>query len=364
MNFNRADLGGNWVDGNNSWRLGDGLPELVSVIVPVHERRSLVVDALDSVAAQTYRPIELIVVDDGSSDDTPQVVEDWIRAVGTNTIDRCELVRQENAGAAAARNTGVLRSRGALIQFLDSDDVLTRDKIFGQVELLRKTPNAAFAYCEVRQLENPTRVIYGQSSLDARAMTMRQLQVPVTQTAAPLIRRIWLERIGPMCVDLSPFDDWEYFSRATSMGLEGVRCNLGAVLWRTDDVGPRLSRPRGKPKDWSLKQRRLRQLISMYKHACPTLAEDPRFLMALRWQVFLVLCGSRYKGTLRPCVDVIEPLVSTARVHQENFLDRHISAAANGGLSIFVAWGVLATDWLYWRWKGVAMMARRIMLWR
>lgn len=347
---------------SDDWIIADGHPQLVSVIVPVHERRELVIEALNSVVEQTYRPIELIVIDDGSSDDTPQVVEDWIRAVGQGKLERCELVRQKNAGAAAARNTGMLCSRGEFLQFLDSDDLLTPDKIARQIELLAKSPKAAFAYCVVRQLEHPDRVIYGQSSLDARGMSFRQLQVPVTQTAAPLLRRAWVARIGPMRTDLSPFDDWEYFSRATSMGAEGVRSDSGAVLWRMSDTGPRLSQPKRKLPDWPLTLRRLRQLASMHVHAIPALVAEPRFRKTLRWQMLLALSGARRQGALRACGAEIEPVLRDSGPGASGLLNRQLSAAAEGSLGLPVALAVLGLDWLYWRWMGAFSRLRKIVL--
>lgn len=97
---------------------------LVSVIIPTCNRARLVTDALHSVRAQTYRPIECIVVDDGSTDDTVEVVKDWKRAHNSDQFS-VRLLRQENLGAPAARNYGMEEAGGEYILFLDSDDRLT-----------------------------------------------------------------------------------------------------------------------------------------------------------------------------------------------------------------------------------------------
>jgi glycosyltransferase involved in cell wall biosynthesis len=108
--------------------------ELVTVIIPTYNRAHLVTGALDSVYEQTYRPIECIVVDDGSTDDTVQVVEDWKRA--HNSDDFCvRLFQQENQGAPVARNHGMEQAKGELLLFLDSDDALTD----GAIEALRQS---------------------------------------------------------------------------------------------------------------------------------------------------------------------------------------------------------------------------------
>jgi len=110
---------------------------LVSVIIPTYNRAHLVTKAMDSVWQQTYRPIELIVVDDGSTDNSQEVVEQWGNAHADDAHFKLRYFRQENRGASAARNFGLIESRGESIQFLDSDDLLGQMKIAAQVDYLR-----------------------------------------------------------------------------------------------------------------------------------------------------------------------------------------------------------------------------------
>lgn len=93
----------------------------VSIIVPTFNRSTMVVELINSILAQTWRPIEIIVVDDGSTDDTAEIVGNWLPVE-----DRCRIVllRQDNAGPASARNLGLQHARGEFIQFVDSDDLL------------------------------------------------------------------------------------------------------------------------------------------------------------------------------------------------------------------------------------------------
>jgi len=118
---------------------------LVSVIVPTYSRAHMVTEAMDSVWAQTYRPIELIVVDDGSTDETPRVLAAWGTMHSGDALFALRTFRQENRGVSAARNLGLIESRGEFIQFLDSDDLLGRSKVERQVSLLRKTANVQAA---------------------------------------------------------------------------------------------------------------------------------------------------------------------------------------------------------------------------
>lgn len=120
---------------------------LVSVIIPTYNRASVVTRAIKSVMAQDYEPIEVIVVDDASTDDTRRAV-DGLRDARIRYI-----VRSENRGAAAARNTGIKAAQGAFIAFLDSDDEYLEGRLTAQVrafETLDPAVGLVFVnYCEI-----------------------------------------------------------------------------------------------------------------------------------------------------------------------------------------------------------------------
>ena len=109
---------------------------LVSVIIPCFNQGQFLADAIDSVLAQTYRSIEIIVVDDGSSDDTAAVAARY---------PVVRYVRQQNGGAPLARNRGLAESGGALVVFLDADDRLLPEAVVAGVDALRAHPEWAFA---------------------------------------------------------------------------------------------------------------------------------------------------------------------------------------------------------------------------
>src|SRR5215212_11526906 len=101
---------------------------LVSVVIPTYNRRRLVVEAVESALAQTYRPLEILVVDDGSTDGTEAELHRFGSAV--------RYLKQPNQGAAAARNRGIRAATGELVAFLDSDDLWAPAKIEKQVALM------------------------------------------------------------------------------------------------------------------------------------------------------------------------------------------------------------------------------------
>lgn len=107
---------------------------LVSAIIPTYNRARLVCEAIESVLCQTYSHIEIIVVDDGSTDNTP----DELKHFG----NRIRIITQRNAGPSSARNRGIAASHGELIAFLDSDDLWLPTKLERQVQLLQRSGEA------------------------------------------------------------------------------------------------------------------------------------------------------------------------------------------------------------------------------
>jgi len=107
---------------------------LVSVIMPTYNRAKLLAESMDSVWLQSYRPIELLIIDDGSTDNTSQIVAEWSKLHRTEQGFSIRYFQQINRGAAAARNYGIAESKGEFIQFLDSDDLLHPEKIARQIK--------------------------------------------------------------------------------------------------------------------------------------------------------------------------------------------------------------------------------------
>jgi glycosyltransferase involved in cell wall biosynthesis len=120
-------------------------PPLVSVVIPAYNAAAFLSETLDSVLAQTYANLEIIVVDDGSTDATPHLLD--------NYRNRIRVLRQTNAGQAAARNYGAREAYGELLAFLDSDDLWDPDKIVRQVDLLARFPDALAVYCDHRTID-------------------------------------------------------------------------------------------------------------------------------------------------------------------------------------------------------------------
>ena len=113
---------------------------LVSVVIPTYNRAQQTIAAIESVLAQTYLNFEIIVVDDGSTDDSGEVIRRFI-AQGTNGSHPISLCSQPNQGASVARNTGIAKARGEYIAFLDSDDIWLPEKLEWQMRALDQLKN-------------------------------------------------------------------------------------------------------------------------------------------------------------------------------------------------------------------------------
>jgi glycosyltransferase involved in cell wall biosynthesis len=172
--------------------------KLVSVIVPTYNRSSLLIGALESVWAQTHRPIELIVVDDGSTDDTRNAVEAWQSTRGGDEGFTSRYVRQDNRGPAAGRNRGLALARGEYVQFLDSDDRLHPEKLAAQAGVLNKAPGfdaviSWVGFWDDTGPPGPVMEVMGQQATEDLPCFLCGNDIPVH---APLHRRRLLEELG------------------------------------------------------------------------------------------------------------------------------------------------------------------------
>jgi len=119
---------------------------LVSVVIPVWNGARLIDQTLASVFAQDYRPIEVIVVDDGSTDDTVDVVGRW---------PQVKLVRQEHRGVGFTRNTGIAHATGAYVALQDADDLWEKDKLSVQIDYLEAHPEVGYVAAHPKNFLEP-----------------------------------------------------------------------------------------------------------------------------------------------------------------------------------------------------------------
>lgn len=190
---------------------------LVSTVIPVYNRPSMLCEAVDSVLAQTWEQIEVIVVDDGSTDGTTAVA----RELSERHPERVRMLQQSNAGPGVARQYGLGATRGEFVQFLDSDDLLLPNKFELQVSGLRGDLEADISYGKsyvsnlgVRSAEPAQR-----SGHRFRTLFPALLQEPIWPTMTPLYRRSFLDRSAPW-PRTRQLEDWVYDAQAAALGVK------------------------------------------------------------------------------------------------------------------------------------------------
>lgn len=228
---------------NHDWLPEADVPGLVSVIIPTFNRYHFLHDALESVFTQDYRPIEIIIIDDGSSDGTHGLIQSWRTMHGDEAQFIIRFEYQDNKGAAVARNRGLELSRGEYIQFLDSDDLLLPDKLSVARAIFDAQPQAEMVCaergdftldpCDFRPWPREHANLERDSS--PAAVVLANVWTPL-----PLFTKNALRRAGPWDERLQSLQDWEYIARVASHVREVRNTGKIQALCRTHE-GSRLS---------------------------------------------------------------------------------------------------------------------------
>ena len=210
----------------------------VSVVIPTWNRAAWIADAIFSVLDQNYPNLEVIVVDDGSTDETAAVVRRFGHEV--------RYVRQENGGPASARNRGIRTATGEFVAFLDSDDLFETGKLHEQVQYFRRNPEAILVYCWFSIVDECGRKRLGRrcnlSGLVADALLARCMQGPIA-TPTVMVRRSALLESGGFDEGMSLSEDIDLWCRLARLGPIGL---IPEVLVRVRRHGANVSRGAGR----------------------------------------------------------------------------------------------------------------------
>ncbi|HKA23153.1 MAG TPA: glycosyltransferase family 2 protein [Blastocatellia bacterium] len=177
----------------------------VSVIIPTHNHSRFVGQAIDSVLAQTHAPFEVIVVDDGSSDDTPAALVPYSAQI--------RVLRQDNQGVSAARNNGARVATGDVLAFLDADDLWFPEKLQHQVERFLEEPDLGLVHCGIEEIDGTgaclNRRLDGREGWAATEMLLLSNPVVLGAGSTAMIPRPVFERMGGFDTRLSTSADWD-----------------------------------------------------------------------------------------------------------------------------------------------------------
>ena len=191
---------------------------MVSVIVPTYNRRGFIRETIDSVLGQTYSDLELIVVDDGSTDGTRDLI---LELYGSEK--RVRYVHQHNQERSFARNRGIIEAKGEFVAFLDSDDLWLADKLQRQVIAIERSEDIdmVVTWWEIVDVDcNPVRAVTNPAIADVEAGLMGPMMAyeNLIGSPTPLIRRRALDGICHFNPNLIGVEDWEFWARVSLRG--------------------------------------------------------------------------------------------------------------------------------------------------
>lgn len=182
--------------------------DLISVVIPAYNAEATIVETVNSVLAQTYTNFELIIINDGSSDRTLDLLQ--------NIADsRIKIFTYENAGLSTARNRGVERSQGEFISFLDADDCWTPNKLELQIAALEINHQAALAYSWVYFQYETEADSYADTSVTYTGNIYAQLLLKnfLHNGSNALIRKRIIDEVGLFDPQLKAVEDWDFYLR-------------------------------------------------------------------------------------------------------------------------------------------------------
>lgn len=322
-----------------------GRSSVVSTIIPVHNRPAMLLEAVASVLAQSYRPIEIIIVDDGSTDNTARVVDELVAQHPGEIL----AIHQSNTGPGLAREAGRQLASGDFIQYLDSDDVLLPRKFELQVAGLAAYPECGVSYGKTRfgtHGEPRNEIPWKRTGEIIATMFPSMLESRWWGTSTPLYRRQVTDKAGPW-TNLLNEEDWEYDCRIAT---QDVFLNYVPefVSEEREHDGHRLSRDGARDK-FKLQQRAAAHALILGHAQAASLAEMGSEMQHFARELFLL---SRQCGASRLGVESRE-LFELAREASGDIRGRGLDFGLYSLLASVVGWsyaGKLAcfSD-KYWR---------------
>lgn len=198
---------------------------LVSIVVPAYNRADTIGATLDSITSQTGWPFEIIVIDDGSSDDTA--------AIARRHGPQARVIVQPNQRRSAARNNGAKVANGEFLYFFDSDDLMEPGAIARLAGCLASHPDAAVAYgCALQFVDDPATAVPRMPQCDTSGDLLGQhLERPFLIPIMAMVRKEWFERVGGMTTRLDYCEDYHFFLKLSALG-GPYQCIGGAPVAR------------------------------------------------------------------------------------------------------------------------------------
>ncbi len=228
--------------------------DYVSVIIPAYNRAWILKEAIESVLKQDYDKCELIVVDDGSTDHTDEILNSY----SLKSYGMINIIRQEHRGVSAARNAGVAASNGGLIAFLDSDDLWFPGKLTAQVNFFHQNPLAMICQTEETWVRNGKRVNPGKKHKKYSGMIFEKpILLCIVSHSAVMMKHSLFDKIGGFDESLPACEDYDLWLR--------ISCNLPIYLIDQPLITKRGGHQDQLSRQWGLDKYRIMALKKLLK---------------------------------------------------------------------------------------------------
>lgn len=233
---------------HGQWMSKDYEPGLVSVIIPTYNRENLILETLDSILGQTYQNWECIIVDDGSTNETLEVVKQYCSCDARFRL--YERPPERRKGANTCRNIGLKVSVGEFVHLFDSDDLMHPRNIEKKVEVLRKNPEFDFAVCQMHWFEgDPNNIVRTHTNIKSEDCFEDHVYHKMEFfTPGPLWRRTFLQSLDKLFdEDLSCGQEYEFHSRVLLHSQSYGTVEEALVLYRIHPKSISANRARRDP---------------------------------------------------------------------------------------------------------------------
>lgn len=181
----------------------------VSVIIPTYNRSKYLINCLDSVFSQSFKDFEIIVVDDGSTDNTLSILDKYAHKIN--------YIKQKNLGVSSARNCGIKNSKGIWLAFLDSDDLWHKDKLRYQIDYLDKNEGALICHTDEKWYKNGLYINQmDKHKKSGGRLFVKSLQMCMISPSSVMIKKDLFDKIGLFDESLPACEDYDLWLRITS----------------------------------------------------------------------------------------------------------------------------------------------------
>lgn len=254
----------------------------ISVIIPVFNREKKISRAINSVLDQTYKPLEIIVVDDGSIDKTANILRSY--------SGKIKVIHQKNSGVSAARNNGIKNSSGEWIALLDSDDEWLPNKLQLEVDYINKNPNIKILQTEEIWIRNGKQINPKKyHKKKAGDIFKKSLELCLVSPSAVIFKRSLFDEIGDFDEELPVCEDYDYWLRTSLKYPVGLVNEFG--IKKYGGHSDQLSQ-----KYWGMDRFRIQSLEKLLDNELLDNAKKKLVLKTLLKKLDILMIGSKKRG--------------------------------------------------------------------